>query len=105
LLRPYERSGRLLCPGRFDFERAARALSRLRERGRLPSGRASALLDALIAAVAVRDGASLVTLNVADFVTLATAMPLRVQSFDAFVRRLRDDPARRRAAPGGTRVP
>jgi predicted nucleic acid-binding protein len=88
LLRPYERSGRLLCPERNDFERAALALSRLRERGRLPSGGKSALLDALIAAVAIRRGALLVTVNMADFASLATVMPLRVEAFDPFRQRL-----------------
>lgn len=88
LLRPYERGGRLLCPGPREFERAAHALSTLRERGRLPSGKTSALLDALIGAVAVREGALLVTVNVTDFTTLATVMPLRVEGFDAFTQRL-----------------
>jgi predicted nucleic acid-binding protein len=88
LLRPYERSGRLQCPARGDFERASLAISRLRERGRLPSGKKSALLDALIAAMAVRDGALLVTDNVGDFSRLAEAMPLRTEGFGSFMKRL-----------------
>lgn len=90
LLRPYERSGRLLCPIRGDFERASLALSRLRERGRLPSGSRSALLDAVIGAIAVRDGALLVTANLPDFSKLAEVMPLRVEGFASFTRRLLD---------------
>jgi predicted nucleic acid-binding protein len=93
LLRPYERAGRLLCLVRGDFERASLALSRLRERGRLPSGSRSALLDALIAAMAVRDGALLVTNNLTDFSKLAEVMPLRVEGFVSFTRRLLDQRA------------
>jgi predicted nucleic acid-binding protein len=88
LLRPFERSERLLRPGRGDFERASLALSRLRERGRVPSGATSALLDALIAVVAVRDGALLVTTNIGDFERLAEVLPLRVEGFDSFLKRL-----------------
>jgi len=84
LLGPYERAGRLLCPSRDDFERAGLALSRLRERGRPVSGSKSSLLDALIAAIVVREGALLVTRNLSDFAKLATAMPLRAHGFDAF---------------------
>lgn len=85
LIGPYERSGRLRCPVRSDFARASLALSRLRERGLLPSGSRSALLDALIAAVAVHDGALLVTNNLGDFSKLAMVMPLRVEGFESFV--------------------
>jgi predicted nucleic acid-binding protein len=88
LLAPYEAAGRLLCPSSGDFERAALALSRLRERGRLPSGSRGALLDGLIAAMAVREGALLVTHNVSDFASLAKALPLRFERFDAFQQRL-----------------
>ena len=95
LVRPYERAGRLLCPVQHDFERASLALSRLRERGKLLSGGKSALFDALIAAIAVRSGGLLVTLNVADFAALATVMPLRVEGFETFMRRLRDESAPR----------
>jgi predicted nucleic acid-binding protein len=88
LLAPYQRAGRLLCPSEHDFDRASAALSRLRERGRLPSGSKSALLDALIAAVAAREGALLVTNNVADFTKLAAVIAVRVEGFDAFQRSL-----------------
>jgi predicted nucleic acid-binding protein len=88
LIAPYQRSGRLACPTLRDYERAAAALSRLRERGRLPSGAKASLLDALIAAVAAREGALLVTGNLADFAKLAEVLPLRVEGFDAFNRRL-----------------
>ena len=89
LCAPHERSGRLLCPSQHDFERAALALSRLRERGRPPSGSKGALLDALIAAVAARDGALLVTHNVSDFTALASEIPVRIESFELFQQRLR----------------
>jgi predicted nucleic acid-binding protein len=88
LCAPHERSGRLLCPSVADFERAAVALSRLRERGRSLSGGKGALLDALIAALAAREGALLVTGNVSDFALLATELPLRVESFVEFERSL-----------------
>jgi predicted nucleic acid-binding protein len=88
LLAPYEAAHRLLCPTAGDFERAALALSRLRERGRLPSGAKGALLDGLIATMAVREGALLVTHNAADFATLAHALPLRFEHFEEFRRRL-----------------
>ena len=78
----------MLCPVRGEFERASLALSRLRERGRLPSGRRAALFDALIAAIAVRDGALLVTENVDDFASLAEAMPVHVEGFESFSKRL-----------------
>lgn len=84
LCAPFERAGRLLCPLESDFERAALALSRLRERGRPPSGAKGALLDALIAALAARDGMLLVTANPSDFEKLARELPLRVKPFDEF---------------------
>jgi predicted nucleic acid-binding protein len=46
------------------------------------------LLDALIAVVAVRDGALLVTTNIGDFERLAEVLPLRVEGFDSFLKRL-----------------
>jgi predicted nucleic acid-binding protein len=88
LCAPFERSGRLLCPLQGDFERAAGALSRLRERGQPPSGAKGALLDALIATVATHDGALLVTANPSDFEKLAREMPLRMEPFDLFRQRL-----------------
>jgi predicted nucleic acid-binding protein len=88
LCAPHERLGRLLCPTSHDFERAALALSRLRERGRPPSGSKGALLDGLIAAVAARDGALLVTHDLSDFTTIAAEIPVRVESFELFQRRL-----------------
>jgi predicted nucleic acid-binding protein len=88
MLAPYEAAGRLLCPSSSDFERAALTLSRLRERGRYPSGAKGALLDGLIATIAVREGALLVTHNVSDFAALAKALPLRFEGFEDFRRRL-----------------
>jgi hypothetical protein len=52
--------------------------------------RRSALLDALIGAIAVRDGALLVTTNIPDFSKVAEVMPLRVEGLASFTRRLRD---------------
>jgi predicted nucleic acid-binding protein len=88
LLSPHERSGRLLAAVPSDFDRASSALSRLRERGQLPKGARSALLDALIAAIAVRHGALLVTLNLNDFEKLSSTMSLQVEGFDSFKSRL-----------------
>ena len=88
LCAPHQRSGRLLCPLSSDFERAAVALSRLRARGRPPSGSKSALLDALIAVVAARQGALLVTKNLADFTRLAEEIPVLVEGFETFAQRL-----------------
>jgi len=88
LLSPFERAGRLLCPVASDFERAALALSRLRERGQTPRGSKSALLDALIATIGAREGALVVTHNVSDFRALATEITVRVETFDAFRERL-----------------
>jgi predicted nucleic acid-binding protein len=88
LCAPHERANRLLCPTQRDFERAALALSELRERGRSPSGSKAALLDALIASLAAREGALLVTQNVSDFATLALVIPAHVESFDSFRKRM-----------------
>ncbi len=88
LCAPHERAGRLLCPSQNDFESAALALSRLRERGRPISGAQSALLDALIVQLAAREGALVVTHNAGDFLALASEIPARVETFDAFARRL-----------------
>jgi predicted nucleic acid-binding protein len=91
LYAPHQQSGRLLCPLSSDFERAALALSHLCTRGQPPSGSKSALLDALIATVAARQGALLVTKNLADFTRLAEEIPVLVESYHAFSRRLLED--------------
>lgn len=88
LLAPFHRAGRILTPAESDFERAGRALSRLRGQGIALKNPGSALLDGLIAAVAVREGCLLVTRNIADFQKLASALPLRVESLTDFQRRL-----------------
>ena len=88
LCAPHERAGRLLCPGAADFEAAALALSRLRERARPISGAKSGLLDALIVQLAAREGALLITHNVGDFRALASEIPARVESFEDFAQRL-----------------
>lgn len=85
---PHQRSGRLLCPMSSDFERAAIALSKLRERGRPPSGSKAALLDALIAAIAAREGALLVTQNLTDFSRLTEEIPVLIEGFETFCKRL-----------------
>jgi predicted nucleic acid-binding protein len=47
-----------------------------------------ALLDALIAATAARDGALLVTFNLGAFQMLASVLPARVESMVDFAKRL-----------------
>jgi predicted nucleic acid-binding protein len=94
LCAPHERADRLLCPERGDFERAASALSRLRERGRPISGRQAALLDALIVSIAAREGALLVTSNLSDFQALAPELSAHVEGFERFRRRLLSDAPR-----------
>lgn len=89
LLAPFEHRGRLLCPTLADYERAALSLSKLRERSQLPSGAKSSLFDALIATVAAREGALLVTTNLSDFSKLKLVLPLRLEGYDAFRARLR----------------
>ena len=88
MLSPFVRAGRLTTPLAADFDRAARALSQLRERGRHLSSPTTALLDGLIAAVGVRLGALVVTVNVRDFAKLAEELPLHIQGWDAFVSQL-----------------
>jgi predicted nucleic acid-binding protein len=84
LVAPFERAGRILHPDASDFRRAATAISRLRESGKTLKNSGAALLDALIAAVACREGALLVTSNDGDFELLALKMPLRWESFSEF---------------------
>lgn len=84
VLSPFERAGRVWHPSTADFHRAATALSRLRESGKSLKNPGAALLDALIAAVACREGALLVTSNSSDFELLASKMPLRWQRFGEF---------------------
>jgi predicted nucleic acid-binding protein len=86
---PFHRARRLLHPMPGDFERAARALSRLGEGGKSLKRPVGALLDGIIAAVAARSGALLVTANIGDFRLLAEHLPLRVESFDDFRKRIK----------------
>jgi predicted nucleic acid-binding protein len=88
LLAAFERAGRMASPEHPDFLRAATAISRLREKGQALRSPGAALLDGLIAAVASRQGALLVTLDEADFRKLATHIPLRFESLDDFVKHL-----------------
>lgn len=92
LLAPFERAERIVIPGRADFERASRAISMLRERGRTLSKPGSALLDGLIGAVAVRLGALLVSRNLRDFMGLCSVLPLQVDSLEEFTTRIASPP-------------
>jgi predicted nucleic acid-binding protein len=92
LCAPHERADRLLCPARGDFQRAAAALARLRGRGRPGNGGKGALLDALVVAIAARETALLVTGNVKDFLPLVGLMPVEVEAFESFRRRLLSAP-------------
>ena len=87
LCRPFAKAGRLLVPERAEFHRAASALSRLRQRGLTLASPGGALLDGLIAAIAVRKGGLLVTNNLDDFAMLGQEMPLHLETFAAFARR------------------
>ena len=84
LLSPFEKAGRLAVPNAGDYVRAATALSRLREDGKTLKKPAGALLDATIAAVGVRLGALVVTMNIGDFRMLADVLPLNVESMSDF---------------------
>ena len=84
IIHPFERAGRLSTPNGSEWERAALALSRLREAGHTLRNPGGALLDAVIAAVASARGALLVSENLADFSRLATYMPLTVRSLASF---------------------
>jgi predicted nucleic acid-binding protein len=87
LLAPFEKVGRVAVPDARDYTRAGEALSRLRQRGKTLKRPGGALLDALIASVAVRQGALVVTMNVSDFALLAAELPVRVESLASFARR------------------
>lgn len=84
LCAPFERAGRVLHPEPGDFRRAAVALSRLRQTGKTLKNPGAALLDGLIAAVASREGALLVSINATDFKLLAAHLPLHWQAFEEF---------------------
>lgn len=84
LIAPFERAGRVFHPTASDFRRAAAAISRLRESGRTLKKPGAALLDGLIAAVAAREGARLVTSNRSDFELLSSQLPLQWESFAEF---------------------
>lgn len=81
---PFERAGRVLHPSAADHRRAALALSRLRQAGTSLKNPGAALLDGMIAALAAREGAMLITLNESDFAALARELPLTWQSFNDF---------------------
>jgi predicted nucleic acid-binding protein len=89
LIAPFARARRVVTPVEGDFARAALALARLRASGLTLGRPAGVLMDGLIAAVAVRTGALLVTSDVDDFRMLATRMPLRVEGLDALAARFR----------------
>jgi len=88
LLSPFEKAGRLALPEAGDYERAADALSRLRQRGKTLKRPAGALLDGLIGAVGVRLGALVVTLNIDDFRMLSAELPLHAEHMTSFIERL-----------------
>jgi len=81
---PFERTGRVLHVSAADHRRAALALSRLRQSGKTLKNPGASLLDGMIAAVAAREGALLVTLNASDFGALAKELPLHWQAFKDF---------------------
>lgn len=84
LVAPFDKAGRLIVPDRGDYARAAAALSRLREEGTSLKSPGGALLDGLIAAMASRTGALLVTLNLSDFALLGRHLPLRAETLTEF---------------------
>lgn len=88
LLTPFEKAERVAIPLEGDYVRAATALSRLREDGMALKQPGGALLDALIAAVAVRLGALVVTFNIADFQKLSRVLPVQVETMGDLARRL-----------------
>jgi predicted nucleic acid-binding protein len=88
ILRPFQKAGRIASPSTPDFLRAATAISRLREAGTTLRNPGSALLDGLMAAVACRMGALLVTQNEDDFRALGTRLPLTMESLVEFSRRM-----------------
>lgn len=87
LVAPFERSNRMASPVHADFRRAAAALSLLRARGRTLASPGGALLDAIIAATALRIGAMVVSANVRDFAALTARIPVVFHPFPAFVAR------------------
>jgi len=104
LLAPFDRAERVWVAGLGDYARAGRALSTLRSSGRTLRRPAGALLDALIAAVAAREGAWLFTHNSADFEKLATVLPFAhgtVSNLRAMLRSARHS----RLIPDPTRQP
>jgi predicted nucleic acid-binding protein len=88
LLSPFRRTGRLLALGEGPLRAAGVALSKLREGGLTLKNPGAALLDAMIAATAVHQGALLVTLNSGDFAKLRSQLALTVESLDEFAARL-----------------
>ena len=90
VLRPFEKAERLAVPIAADFRRAATALSKLRERGHTLKKPGSALLDALIASVAHRKGALLVTSNETDFEMLRSQLPFAQHDLPALLKLLHD---------------
>jgi predicted nucleic acid-binding protein len=88
LLSPFQRAGRLARPEFSDFDKAAVALSRLREKGRTLKNPGGALLDGLIAAICCRVGGLLVTTNTRDFEALSLHLPLRFRTLDDLETRL-----------------
>jgi predicted nucleic acid-binding protein len=86
LIEPFAQTGRLRAAHTREITDAGVALARLRERGEeLANG---ALVDAITAVAAAREGAVLVSDNARDFGRLARVLPLRWETLAAFTARL-----------------
>ncbi len=88
LLESFVRTDRLRAEGAGEIVAAGRALSQLRERGQPLRNPGGALVDAIIAVGASREGALLVSDNAGDFEKLARVLPLRWATLAAFTARL-----------------
>jgi predicted nucleic acid-binding protein len=83
LVRPMERTGRLVIPAFDDWMEAARVLSVIREADRSWRSKLPLLLnDVLIALCARRIGATLVTYNRADFQLIRRHLPFALRILD-----------------------
>jgi predicted nucleic acid-binding protein len=83
LVRPMERTGRLVTPDFDDWMEAARVLSAVWERDRPWRSKLPRLLnDVLIALCARRVGATLVTYNRADFQLIRRHLPFALRVLD-----------------------
>lgn len=88
LIEPFASTGRLRAASAREIADAGVALAKLRERGEELAGGTGALVDAVTAVAATREGALLVSENVHDFGRLARVLPLRWETLAAFTSRL-----------------